>query len=180
MSRIPTISAIGISLLALTVSLWQGWTAREHNRLSVKPYLQVTPYLEGQHERVGLYISNYGLGPAVIENATLSLDSRPHDLTKNSWQEALQQIAIDDLCFRKSWLPRESILANDREVPLLSVSSGHPSTCLIELINLLSNHDIALTVEYRSLYGERLKNTFQPRLPTAGDEVLRALERLQP
>jgi hypothetical protein len=38
---VTAIAATVIALLALIVSIWQGVTSREHNRLSVKPHLDI-------------------------------------------------------------------------------------------------------------------------------------------
>lgn len=173
-------TATGISALALAVSLWQGWISREHNRLSVKPYVQVTPYLEGANKRIGLYISNYGLGPAVIEKASLSLDGKSYDLTQDIWQTALKNINIDDLCFKKSWLPIDSILSNGEEISLLNLSETQSPSCLIEAINLMSNHNITITLKYKSLYEESLSKSYNPMLPNVGHDILRALNRINP
>lgn len=40
--------------------------AQKHNRVSVAPLLQLTPYAEGKTGKNGIYLSNVGLGPAVI------------------------------------------------------------------------------------------------------------------
>ncbi|MBH2037302.1 MAG: hypothetical protein I8H73_30940 [Pseudomonadales bacterium] len=59
--------AIGISVLALIATGWQGHLSRVHNRLSVRPQLEGHSHMED-----GIYsltIQNDGLGPAILTHA---------------------------------------------------------------------------------------------------------------
>lgn len=50
--------------MVLSISEWQFKDTREHNKLSVKPIINITPYIEAEGGRYGVYVSNQGLGPA--------------------------------------------------------------------------------------------------------------------
>jgi hypothetical protein len=72
--RDPHIASIAliISIGALIVSSWQYSAQIEHNKLSVKPHMAVTYILEsGKRERNGIYVSNPGLGPAIIKTVSV-------------------------------------------------------------------------------------------------------------
>lgn len=66
-SNIASTIALVASILAVVFSWQQNNITKEHNRLSVKPILQLTPMVEGDNKRIGLYLSNVGLGPAIIK-----------------------------------------------------------------------------------------------------------------
>lgn len=57
-----SLAAVVISITAASISFWQLDLMREHNRLSVRPYLMITPHLTA--EKSGLYLSNEGLARA--------------------------------------------------------------------------------------------------------------------
>jgi len=171
--------AIGLSACAVITSLWLGWTALEHNRLSVRPLVLGVPYLEGPDERNGLYLKNVGLGPAIIKSASISLDGKRYDLTGDIWQDALISIDVEPLCFRTARLPLETTIQVGQELPLLSMrSSSSVALCLHESIKLLSEHQIHIALEYQSLYGENLWVGNSYRLPSARHDYARALRKL--
>ena len=52
-----------VSVLAMAFAWEKVAISKDHNRRSVKPVLQITPFVEGPGERNGIYLSNDGLGP---------------------------------------------------------------------------------------------------------------------
>lgn len=175
MNKLVTIATVSISVFALAVSVWQGYASREHNRLSVRPYVQSTPYLEGPNKRNGIYISNYGLGPAILNKATINIDGTSHLLSKDIWEQAFKPIGIDDLCFSKSWIPRGSVIPINKEIHLIKLTSAESSRCLLEVAKFLSEHDLSLTLEYTSMYNEKIttKNSFN--MKSFGRDLSRAI-----
>jgi hypothetical protein len=64
-----------IALCALTFTIWQGFLARKHNRLSVRP--QLTSWMENHISKNGYFkytLINNGLGPARIEEFQVKVD----------------------------------------------------------------------------------------------------------
>lgn len=66
---------IYIAALALIVSLWQGYltrkqfiNAKEHNKLSVKPWLGVSALGFSNNQNIGIIVSNIGIGPAIVDS----------------------------------------------------------------------------------------------------------------
>jgi hypothetical protein len=73
---ITAICAIVIALASLSVSLMEARTARQYNRYSVKPVLQIIRIKAYGDLRVGLKLRNVGLGLAVIVNTAVTLDGK--------------------------------------------------------------------------------------------------------
>jgi hypothetical protein len=70
-------AVIGIALLALFVSIWQGRILQRHNKLSVKPYL--TAEMDQQDSTLTVFILNEGFGPAIIQDAKFSFKNKTYD-----------------------------------------------------------------------------------------------------
>jgi hypothetical protein len=75
---VVSIAALGVSIAAYQVSSAQRDIAhshleavRKHQQLSVKPNVRVVAYFEGQDRRNGIYITNVGLGPAIIKSVQI-------------------------------------------------------------------------------------------------------------
>ena len=63
------ICSVVIALCALVFTMCQGRQARHHNKLSVRPHLNLWTYNKLPEEPIIMYeIANNGLGPAVIED----------------------------------------------------------------------------------------------------------------
>ncbi len=171
-------AALGISTLALAISLWQGLALIEHNRLSVRPHVISTPYLEGPGARNGLYIANLGLGPALLDSATISFDGTAYDLRTDFWEEALAAIGIEPGCFARSWLPMGAAILVDQEIALLAMQDGSVPLCLHESLKLLTEHRIVVALEFGSLYGEQLSVEQAFELGSPRQDYARALRKL--
>ncbi len=79
-----SITAIFISLSAFGVALWQGYVARKHNRLSVRPMLHFDLGIKGNDYL--LTMKNTGVGPAIIRSWSVSVDGK--SMGTNSLQVA--------------------------------------------------------------------------------------------
>jgi hypothetical protein len=99
-----SLSAVAISLFALALSWWQLEVGREHNRLSVKPLVVITPHLEGPGGRNGVYLSNQGLGPAVLKSMKVVVAGQSFEgLGKSRWKEILKAADTDPFCYALGW-----------------------------------------------------------------------------
>jgi hypothetical protein len=154
--RILAVSAVFVSVLALGVSIWQGMLSREHNRLSLAPYLQVSPRLVGDAS-AGLYLENAGTGSAFVKSASISVRGKNFDLADNKWEEFFEHIGVEPRCFRERWLrPGAAVLAG-KEFDLIKISDANLSLpeCLFETLKLLTEKDAQLNISYESSYNER-------------------------
>lgn len=85
--RILSVMAVAISLAAFGFSTWQGCETRRHNRLSVKPKLDILPQRSSADD-VGLVLSNKGSGPALIKRWTITVRNEP----STGWLDVLLRL----------------------------------------------------------------------------------------
>ncbi len=76
---ITAIAAVVIAVAALAVSVWQGFVARRHNMLSVRPHLELISAAAGG-EPIRIYLENQGLGPAFVTEISFTIDKKPVDI----------------------------------------------------------------------------------------------------
>ena len=69
---VVSFSAMAIALASIIISIWQGIEMRRHNRLSVRPRLEIVYRVDDQW--FGYILINNGLGPAVISSKTIFVD----------------------------------------------------------------------------------------------------------
>ena len=65
-----------IAVLSLIVSIYEARATRRHDRISVRPFLELRVGLS-QGRKAGLQLINSGLGPAAITGTLLVLDGEP-------------------------------------------------------------------------------------------------------
>ncbi|MCI0513547.1 hypothetical protein L0128_10070 [candidate division KSB1 bacterium] len=70
--KILSISAIVIALTSVCISIWSGMETRKHNRLSVKPQLEIC--LSTTKTDFGYVVVNNGLGPAILTARKILID----------------------------------------------------------------------------------------------------------
>lgn len=152
---IASVSAVLISLFAVGLSWWQLEVGREHNRLSVRPLVIVTPYLEGPGGRNGLYLSNEGLGPAVLKDMKAVVAGKSFGgLGMSHWRQILKELNANPLCFSQAWPTYESVLKVGEELPILSLTKADLPICGSAAFELLTQRKMSMQVDYASLYGE--------------------------
>lgn len=68
-------AALVVAVLAMVATFWQAHVARSYGRISVRPHLDWgTNRFPGKP--IVLYFLNSGLGPAIIDSLTLTLDGK--------------------------------------------------------------------------------------------------------
>lgn len=79
----PTVESIDarwlVALLALFVAIWQIFSSRRHNKLSVRPYIYDSLERDSANLTCGISVHNKGLGPAIITSSKYFLDGKPVD-----------------------------------------------------------------------------------------------------
>jgi len=70
--KIVSISAIIIAVASIVVTTWQGLETRRHNRLSVRPKLEII--FESGKDSFGYKLMNNGLGPAIVTGKKIFID----------------------------------------------------------------------------------------------------------
>ncbi len=67
------ISSVIIAAAAFLVAVWQGLLTRQHNKLSVRPFLRIDR-IEGAGRPSEILLHNVGVGPSFIDNFDLRVD----------------------------------------------------------------------------------------------------------
>jgi hypothetical protein len=146
-SVVVAICATVIAVLSLAVSVSEARATRRHNRISVRPFLELRVGLS-QGSTAGLQLRNAGLGPAVITRTVLTLD----DELLGDFGEASVSMLRSKLSVRPAAVTfRRTILDSDYDQFLLSVES-FDRTEHAEFADLL-RHRLGLQIHYESLYG---------------------------
>jgi hypothetical protein len=157
-----------ISLVALIISIasayftWQQLEiSRTHNRLSVEPIVHVTPYAEGKQGRNGLYVSNAGLGPAIIRSfSAKAAGISAAGFDSDRWPEILTSAGVTEKCFATGWPRANSALKPGEELPLFYVTKAEGmDVCYTQMIKLMGGTGIEVTVHYESIYKEEKSET---------------------
>jgi len=152
---IPAVTFI-VPIVAAFFAWEQGDIARDHNRRSVKPILQLVPYAEGKGGRNGLYLSNDGLGPAIIKGFSVrTADVEAKGFGSDRWAELLAMEGISAECFASGWPRGETAIRAGVESPLLRLTTAElRKNCTAELIKLIHTATIEVTINYESVYLE--------------------------
>lgn len=83
-----------LAVLALSVSLWQGYEERRHNRLSVRPLLTFD-YTYDTAGWFSLEVVNTGVGPAIIQRFEAFVDGQPVSNGGAIWAEVMSHLSED-------------------------------------------------------------------------------------
>jgi hypothetical protein len=157
-SVVVAICATVIAVLSLIVSIHEARATRRHNRISVRPFLELRVGLS-QGSKAGLQLINSGLGPAAITGTLLVLDDEP----LGEFSEASINVLRGKLSARPAAVTfRKTILPTDYNQFLLSIEP-YDKTEHAEFADLL-RHRLSLEIYYESLYGgEGYKTEWKPK-----------------
>lgn len=153
---VTAVVAVGISLMSAFFAWKQVDTAQSHNRLSVEPILHVTPYAEGASGRNGLYLSNRGLGPALLTSFEVEAAGvAANGFDNDRWFEVLRAAGVNVDCFATGW-PRQrtAIKAGDEEALFFVKKNEAFPACHLHMLKLMAGDGIKVKVGYQSIYKE--------------------------
>ena len=153
--RLISLAALAVAFGALCVSLWQLDMARQHNVLSVRPFLMVTPHFAGSGDENGLYLTNEGIGLGIITSMSVTVSGKTYaGLGTTQWPTILRSMNLDPLCFSTGWPTKLAALSPGKEIQILGPSKKPPAGCELALINFLLRKDVSIALHYTSLYEE--------------------------
>ncbi len=143
--RLIPFCALLVSIAALTLAVFEGYSNRVHHRLSVRPYLLVD--FGVSDSEVGWLLGNEGLGPAIVAWALVTVDGRPC----RSWSEMASVLQLPTV-YRKYTNPiRGNIVrSGDRRDMFKVVTEDEPTREAV----LRSRERVVIEVCYCSLYNE--------------------------
>jgi hypothetical protein len=103
-SVIIALCALVVSFCALTVTIWQGWTIREHQRLTVTPFMNISFY-HSNEDGAGWILRAGGVGPAWLRTFEVFVDekSQPH------WGSAGAALGLSGLLDFDYTIPRAGL-----------------------------------------------------------------------
>jgi hypothetical protein len=151
------------ALCALAVASGSLWLTRRHNRLSVRPKISVVQVIDNSdNKKIGLYLRNHGLGPALIEEISFEVRNGP---ILRSFQNLRMFLFANNKYY---FIPKElgalwlEVLPKDACEGLLWLESKETNAAA-QFKRLLS--DLRLVVQYRSFYGEKEVEVHDPMVP---------------
>ena len=188
-TAVIALAALGVSIAAYQVSsaAYQVSSAqrdiahshleaiRNHQRLSVKPNVRVVAYLEGQDLRNGIYITNVGLGPAIIKSVQIIDGTTTHQLPGlDPWPLILANMHLDSLCFLKGHPIPDSVIRPGEELPFVAKTRAGRIDCDLPVASLVAKNSLRFKVAYESMYEEPFK--FESTAVINNLEVLQIIE----
>src|SRR5437773_6799887 len=136
-----------VALCSFGLSMYVAYLNRSHQRLTVRPHLQIGFYYNAQGAHFSL--DNWGLGPAQLKWFEVTVDGKP----QRTWREVLNTLGVaKNVAFQQS-IPARGILMQPGKIgqstDILSVPRGAPTEALIKARDRLT-----LRACYCSLYEE--------------------------
>jgi len=145
------LATIFIALCALGSSFWQGYTLQQHNKLSIRPFLEfeanIQPDPSGKYG-FELMLNNNGLGPADIVSTEFQVNGKKLVSAHDIWPTL--EISLPPHCLGAGNVTR-FYKVSDRQMVIRATAEE----CLLTAADyhrLLKSLKIKLT--YQSLYGE--------------------------
>ena len=140
-----------MAVISLTVAVWDGIETRNHNRLSVKPFLNFEVSRSTTQSDDGVVFSsdmtvkveNRGLGPAIIKSFEIISIIDGKQYINNDWLEALKTIDYKEHVSKFSSLGTNSIIQAEVSKTLINLST---------ISNALGS--IKIRIVYESIYQE--------------------------
>ena len=154
-STIAAAAATFTAVVAVVIAVWDNVQTREHNRLSVLPYvvLQREQRDSGSVHRGQLTMSNEGVGPAILQVLEIRLPTESgRDTVFTTWGSAAPLIRRQGLQIL-GWMDivRGSALGVQREGVLLRVEAqGDSANPRVQAFL----DRLRLRLRYTSIYGE--------------------------
>lgn len=162
--KVVSISAIIIAMASIFITLWQGIEMRNHNRLSVRPNLELVYNVDS--ETFGYQLENKGLGPAIICNKTIYIDSTEAISSGFSGLDSiLSSLELGDRKMNHAGLGKGRSIRSEEKVNLFRFNFLPEDDKEQVMKNLYMR--LAIEIEYESMYGEkftcRIPGDFKPK-----------------
>ncbi|EGQ7760021.1 hypothetical protein IO707_004464, partial [Vibrio vulnificus] len=148
--------ALIVAVIALGLTVWQGVTQIEHNKISVEPRFNSYFSNHSNDGQWGVYILNNGMGTGFIKQLVVFVDGRvvaEHPL--GQFYSAINELKLNPSCFLVA-APRkgDSFQTNNQEI-LIESNPNTDANCTQDKLLLMKyqkeRFDFKLVVE--SIYG---------------------------
>lgn len=152
-ARMAIVSTI-LSVVAIFSTLLQAFSERHYSKLGVHPNVVITPLAEGA-SRLGLYISNDGLGPALLKDIRVDVNGQHfRGFGSSPLSQAAKAAGLDPMCFARGWPKEGTWLKVGQETPFLAMTSAIRPECIKEALRLITVTDMHIEIDYEDLDGD--------------------------
>jgi hypothetical protein len=152
-----TVSAVGAFTIAVfSIANW--WQQRRHNRFSLRPIVTFWNRFSVDIPEAGVWIHNFGEGPAFITKVEYFLDEKPLEGGAAAFDDLIwAEGVLPEAVIRSTIWPGKCIpaRADDKFLTLKNPAEGADR---IRMINFVKR--IAMRIEYTSIYQENFVKTW--------------------
>jgi hypothetical protein len=154
-SDIIALSAAVIALCSLIISIWQGYLMRMHNRISLRPKIDIN-YRTHNGDLLGITLQNNGFGTAIVSKTEIRFNDQVflfHSI--DEWYSFMEHVLPHRVqCRYTGFTPDKdySIAAGD-SVELFVIEPDEAAGDYIEQKFIIDK--LKFNITYRSLYNEK-------------------------
>ena len=146
------ICAASISLVALSIGIYQSYLTRKHNKLSVRPHLSISR-VSDYDKGLTYSLENNGLGPAIIKKFGIQIDEKNVPTENNVTFKALDTLKVSTENVGYYILDVDEAFSAGKQLLLLAFIDSEPQPeKYTDLNNILPR--LKFRVEYECIYGE--------------------------
>lgn len=158
---IIAVSGILIALATAITTIWQGFLTRKHNRLSLKPLLEIErKAIIG--EKASVVLKNKGIGPAIIKSALLYIDGI--ESTNRSDDDLAGQLGLTSPGINRHVLDPDDTLGSGEERYLIETQTSITDDNLRKQIENIFFHRLSFQIQFETLYDEKFLFSGNPRV----------------
>ncbi|APF65833.1 hypothetical protein [Vibrio cholerae] len=151
--------ALFIAVLALAATIFQAYIGVKHNKLSVKPYLDLC-WKTTTDYGLGCELKNYGLGTAIIKKVVYLVDGSEFPVNStNDFKCLLVHLAVDISSYKIEFRhiqEHSALSAGDTDELFRFSDNPDNANFITELSNQFTRLEIQ--VEYECIYGKTFKS----------------------
>jgi len=117
-----------------------------------------------------LYLTNVGLGPAMLKNIRIKVGGQEFEgFGSSPISQALKAAGLNPKCFIRSWPKEDSWLKVGDNYPLMAATTAVMPGCYGDVIKLMTLVDMTIDVDYEDLdgHGFRFVGTSRTNDPDA-------------
>ena len=155
-----------IAALALCAAIWNDHATRKHNRLSVKPHINIGKYILPDWS--GIYLWNIGLGPAMVKSFRVIIHGEViPGKSMEIWNAAIKTLGFGEVLgsATATGFQAGDTIPNGGKIHLIEVNAANisPNEYKIKQDSVLKFlKDIKIEIEYTSMYENEKFNCIWP------------------
>ena len=147
-----TILTISIALLALFTAVYFNYKSQEHNRFSVKPFLDIMTIRSEKKKYYKILLRNKGIGPAIIDKLQFKYGNTYYNNFKellDSLNESIKNKDIIDAYTKLDYYKnlKNSGLSDKESVTLVSIKELQQVNGFHDIIK-----DVSILVTFHGIY----------------------------